>query len=411
MRSNLDLSQIKITGMGIVSSTAFGIPAFTKALLSGQTNFGYLKRTGRENLGFIGAELPNINIDSVSLKYNISFRNASWSNKIAAVAVSEAWQDAKLDSIKVDPIRIGLVVGGSNFQQRHQQKTRQRYRSRPEFLTPSYGLSVWDTDLVGLLSQCFQINGEGYSVGAASASGTVALIHAARQIMMEQVDVSIAIGALCDVSAWECQALINMGAMGSERFADAPDLACRPFDRNHDGFIYGEGCGVLILEKAEHAQKRGVTAHGNLSGWGLTLDGNRNPNPSIIGEKRAMNNALQMAKIEPEQINYVNTHGTGSPLGDTTEISALKSVGLSHCFLNATKSLTGHCLTASGIVEAIATLIQIEFNFCHATRNLINPIDPSLQWVKETSISVEIRHAISNSFAFGGINAAIIISK
>ena len=330
---------------------------------------------------------------------------------VGTVAVAEAWQDAKLTSEQVNPERIGLVIGGSNFQQRYQQQTWQRYHSRLEFLRPTYGLTFWDTDTLGLLSQCFQIQGEGYTVGGASASGAVAIIHAARQILMGVADISIAIGALFDISAYECQGLTNLGAMGSERFAHRPDLACRPFDQDHDGFIYGEGCGVLVLESADHAQQRGAGSQGKLIGWGLALDGNRSPEPSQKGEERAMNAALAMADLLPEQISYVNTHGTSSPLGDNTEVTALKSVGLRNCLLNSTKSLTGHCLTAAGVVEMIATLLQMNSNFCHPTHNLVNPIDPTLNWVKETSVQAEIQYAISNSFAFGGINTALLMEK
>ncbi len=399
--------------MGIVTPIGQGITHFREALLSGKTQFGYLQRQGRENPSkpFIGAELPELDVRSLFPKHAGLLRSATWSSQIAMLAVAEAWEDAKLTSDQVNPERIGLVIGGSNLQQRHQQQTWQRYQSRPEFIRPTYGLTVWDTDILGLLSQCFQIQGEGYSVGGASASGTVAIIHAARQILTGATDISIAVGSLFDISAYECQGLTNLGAMGSERFADSPELACRPFDHNHDGFIYGEGCGVLVLERADSAQARGVVSQGKLLGWGLNLDGNRSPEPSQTGEERAMNSALAMADLKPEQIDYVNTHGTSSPLGDRTEVAALKSVGLNHCLVNSTKSLTGHCLTGAGVVEAIATLLQMNSSFCHPTHNLMDPIDNSLNWVKETAVQAEIQYAISNSFAFGGINTALLMSK
>ena len=406
------MSNIKITGMGLVTPIGQGVAAFREALLSGKTQFGYLKRPGRENpKPFIGAELPDIDVKSLFPEQSRLLRTAAWSAQIATVAVAEAWQDAKLNSGQVNPERIGLVIGGSNLQQRYQQQTWQRYHSRLEFLRPTYGLTFWDTDILGLLSQCFQIQGEGYSVGGASASGAIAIIHAARQILMEITDICIALAPLFDLSAYECQGLMNLGAMGSERFADRPDLACRPFDQDHDGFIYGEGCGVLILEREDHAQQRGVASYGNLVGWSLVLDGNRSPEPSQKGEERAMNAALAMAGLLPEQIHYVNTHGTSSPLGDKTEVAALKSVGFHHCLLNSTKSLTGHCLTAAGVVEAIAMLLQMNSSFCHPTHNLVNPIDDTLNWVKETSVEAEIQYAISYSFAFGGINTALLVEK
>jgi len=404
--------KIEITGMGIITSIGVGVAAFQEALFAGKSQFGYLRRPGREGTkSFIGAELPDIAVQSLFPEHSKLLRTASLSSQIATIAVSEAWQDAQLGSGKINPERIGLVVGGSNFQQRYQQQIWEHYRSRREFLRPTYGVTLWDTDLMGLLSECFQIQGEGYSVAGASASGSVALIHAARQIQMGLTDVSIAVGALFDISDWECQGLRNLGAMGSDRFVDTPNLACRPFDRDCDGFIYGEGCGVLVLEAAEHARSRGVVSHGELMGWGHGLEGKRSPEPSQKGEERAMNAALAMAELKPEQIDYVNTHGSSSPLGDKTEVAALKSVGLSHCLVNATKSLIGHCLTAAGVVEVIATLLQMKEGGVHPTKNLVNPIDTTLNWVKETVVEAQIKYALSNSFAFGGINTALVIGK
>ena len=406
------MSNIEITGMGIITSIGQGIAAFKEALLSGATQFAYLKQPGRERVKpFIGAEIPDIDVRTLFPEYSGLLRTATKSAQVGVVAVAEAWQDAQLTSSQVNPERVGLVVGGSNLQQRYQQQTCQRYNSRQGFIRPTYGLTFWDTDILGLISQCFQIQGEGYSVGGASASGGVAIIHAARQVLMGNSDICIALGTLSDLSGYELQALMNLGAMGSERFADRPDLACRPFDQDHDGFIYGEGCGVVILERTDRAQQRGARSHGQLKGWGLALDGNRSPEPSQKGEERAINTALAMADLQPESIDYVNTHGTGSPLGDKTEVAALKSVGLHHSLINSTKSLTGHCLTGAGVVEAIATILQMKFGFCHPTKNLVNPIDTSLNWVKETSVQLEIKYAISNSFGFGGINTALLIAQ
>ena len=308
------IDNIEITGMGIVTSIGQGVATFKEALLSGETQFAYLKQPGRESIKpFIGAEIPDIDAKTLFPEYSGLLRTATKSAQVAIVAVAEAWQDAKLTLSKVNPERVGLVVGGSNLQQRYQQQIWQRYHSRQEFIRPTYGLTFWDTDILGLISQCFQIQGEGYSVGGASASGAVAIIHAARQILMGNSDICIALGALSDLSGAEFQALMNLGAMGSERFADRPDLACRPFDQDHDGFIYGEGCGAVILEKTNRAQQRGAKSHGQLKGWGLALDGNRSPEPSQKGEERIINTALAMAGLQPESIDYVNTHGTSSP--------------------------------------------------------------------------------------------------
>lgn len=398
-----------ITGMGIITAIGQNKATFTEALLAGDSAFGYLQRPGREGTPpFIGAELPTIAADALPAEHSRTLRRASLSTQVALLAALEAWQDARLHEAACDPQRVGLVIGGSNLQHREQFLNWQRHAADPQFVTPTYGLTLWDTDLVGVLSQALQVQGEGYSVGSASASGGMAVIQAARQIQSGRTDVSLAVGALFDLSSWECHGFRNMGAMGSTRFQAEPKAACRPFDRDSDGFIYGEGCGVIILEREEHAQGRGAPIYGRLMGWGSALDGNRQPNPDQAGEERAMQAALAMAGVDAAQIDYVNTHGTSSTLGDQTEVAALKRVGLDHAVLNATKSLTGHCLTAAGVVEAIATLLQMNAGALHPTRNLCNPIDPSMRWVGEKALSTTVEYALSNSFGFGGTNSTLL---
>lgn len=403
---------LAITGLGIILPTATGIQAFEEALVAGRARFDYLKRPGREGRQrFIGSEIDEMEFESVIAGKAGLLRTASFSSQVAAATVTQAWSDAGLDSRRIAPERVSLIVGGSNFQQRHQQQTMQRYQSAPQLVRPTYALSFWDTDMVGVLSECFHVCGEGYSVGGASAGGAVALIHAARQLQMGLADVSIAVGPLFDISFWECQALTNLGAMGGSRFADQPALACRPFDAQHDGFIFGEGCAAIVLERTDHARQDGAKAYGRLCGWSMVLDGLRHPKPNAGGQLQAMRAALKMAEMEPGQIDYVNPHGTGSPLGDSTELDALKAAGLSHCWINATKSLTGHCLTASGAIEVVATLLQLRAGFCHPTRNLRQPIDSSFRWVKESVVEADLRYAVSNSFAFGGVNTSLVLGK
>lgn len=401
-----------VTGLGIITAIGQGKDNFIQALLAGRTAFGYLQRPGREGSpAFIGAELPPLATDALPAEYSRILRRASLSTQVALLAALEAWQDAQLGCGDVDPHRIGLVIGGSNLQHREQFQNWQQHAANPQFVTPTYGLTLWDTDLVGVLSQALQIQGEGYSVGSASASGGMAIIHAARQIQSGRTDICLAIGALFDLSSWECHGFRNMGAMGSTRFQDAPQAACRPFDSDSDGFIYGEGCGVIVLESAEQARRRGAHAYGRLLGWGSALDGNRQPNPNLEGEVRSMGAALAMAGLTANQINYINTHGTSSLLGDKTEVAALKAAGLAHASVNATKSLTGHCLTAAGVVEAIATILQMQAGQLHPTHNLCNPIDPSLPWVREKALPLQVDYALSNSFGFGGMNSTVVFGR
>jgi malonyl-ACP decarboxylase len=300
-----------------------------------------------------------------------------------------------------------LIVGGSNIQQRELDQVHESYRDRSEFLRPTYGLSFMDSDLCGFCTAQFGIRGLAYTVGGASASGQLAIIQAAQAVRMNQVDVCIALGALMDVSHWECRGLRALGAMGSDHYANEPARACRPFDRDHDGFIFGESCGAVVIESLESSQSRGLKAYANLCGWAIVMDGNRNPNPSLEGETRTIWNALDASGLSPAQIDYVNTHGTGSVAGDETELKALHACGLRDAYINATKSLIGHGLSAAGTVEVVATLLQMRTGHLHPTRNLENPIDPAFNWVRDKSVDHAMENALTLSIGFGGINTAL----
>jgi malonyl-ACP decarboxylase len=268
-----------------------------------------------------------------------------------------------------------------------------------------------DTDMCAMCSEEFGIQGPVFTVGGASASGQVAIIQAAQLVRGGEVDVAIALGALADLSFMECQGLRALGAMGSNRFADEPGRACRPFDEDRDGFIYGEGCGALVIERADSAASRGLSPYACLSGWAMTLDANRNPDPSSDGESRAIRNALQRAGVKSADIDYVNPHGTGSRIGDETELAALRACGVTKAYLNATKSITGHGLSAAGAVEVVATLLQMKAARLHPTRNLERPIDPSLNWVGSEAVECDVRHALTLSMGFGGVNTALVLRK
>jgi malonyl-ACP decarboxylase len=298
-------------------------------------------------------------------------------------------------------------VGGSNLQQRELMLLQDRYRARPDYLRPSYALAFMDTDLCGFCTMHFGIRGPACTIGGASASGQLAIAQAAQVVQSGQADVCIAIGALMDLSHWECQSFRSIGAMGSDRFATQPELACRPFDKDRDGFIYGECCAAVVIESAALRPTSGLRPYAWLRGWGIASDANRNPDPSLEGETRAIMIALQSGGLSAGQIDYVNPHGTGSMIGDTTELQALKACGLESAYLNATKSLVGHGLTAAGAVEVAATLLQMRASRLHPTRNLDDPIDTDMNWVRGSAIDHRMQHALTLSFGFGGINTAL----
>jgi malonyl-ACP decarboxylase len=187
----------------------------------------------------------------------------------------------------------------------------------------------------------------------------------------------------------------------------SPGMACRPFDRAHDGFMYGESCAALVLVRPG----LGLACYGSIAGGAHIANGNRGPEPSPGGELRAIAAALADAGLTAQGIDYVNTHGTGTPLGDDTEATALSAAGLGHAHLNATKSLIGHGLGAAGAVEMAAVFLQMQQGRLHPTLQLEDPVQPELNWVRAGQPRVHrIRHALKLSFGFGGIDTAIVAS-
>ena len=393
-----------VTGIGVISSIGQGRASFAKALLDGESAFAVMQRPGRQrDSAYLGAEIRDIAFPPSIARQTL--RAASLSAQLALVVLDEAWSEARL--AELDPRRIGLIVGGSNVQQRELTQVHDANRDSAAFLRPTYALSFMDSDLCGFCTSHFGIRGLAYTVGGASASGQLAIAQAAQAVVTGQVDVCIALGALMDLSHWECRGLRAIGAMGSDRYADEPSLACRPFDRHHDGFIFGESCGAVVIESAESSQRRGAKPYAALRGWGIAMDGNRNPDPSLEGEVQAIRLALDASEWAPEQVDYVNPHGTGSVVGDETELKALRASGLNGFFLNATKSLIGHGLSAAGTVEVIATLLQMQAGRLHPTRNLDHPIDESFHWVTNEPVDHRIGNALTLSMGFGGINTAL----
>ncbi|HEX7312894.1 MAG TPA: beta-ketoacyl synthase N-terminal-like domain-containing protein [Pyrinomonadaceae bacterium] len=401
------MNRALITGVGITSAIGQGKERFARALFGGEHAFAYMEREGRRkgSLTFVGAEIRELaNATRIGERVR---RRTSFCGLVALATVEEAWNDAGLDAVA--PERIGLIVGGSNLQQREVVNATEAYASHPVHVSPYYSISLWDTDLCGLCTEAFPVRGMTYSLGGASASGQLAVMQAARAVESGELDACIALGALTDLSYLEFQALRNIGAMGTDRYADDPSLACRPFDRMRDGFIYGESCGAVVVEGSESAGMRRARSYGSIRGYATATAGNRNPNPDEQCEIAVIRRALKASGLSPAEVDYVSPHGSGSVIGDTTELNAVVACELSHAFINSTKSLTGHGLASAGAVEVIATLLQMEAGRLHPSRNLTSPEMPSLNWVGEGAINQRVRNALCLSYGFGGINTALCV--
>ena len=419
------LNKIVISGMGMLSAGCNNVAEFKEALYIGESMIHAVAGASDDNLGIkIGALIDDRFSASVELekfaeknkvlteKAKKLMRKASLSEKASIISVLEAWNDAGLNQNRPDPERISVIIGGSNLTKKVSFDLHDEFVNEPCFLTPKYAMNFLDTEQVGIISELFEIKGEGFSIGGASASGNAAIIKGMQMLRAGIADVCVVVGTLVELSAMEIQGFMNIGALAGKVFSDVPEQACRPFDKRHEGFVYGQGCGCIILETEQSALSRKKKPYALLLGGAMCLDGNHLTNPDKNGEIKAMQKAIYDADVKKEDIDYLNTHGSSSKLGDDTELESIKEFfgdNINKMYFNSTKGITGHCLFAAGVIEAIATVIQINDRFIHKNINLKEPVDPEIPLSTERINDVKIKTALSNSFGFSGINTAIVI--
>jgi len=419
------MDEVVITGIGIICSIGQNVTLFTQSIQEGKSGVSYLSEGEDRPFATLGAKIQNFHFEEELGQYNAlpkgilkkakgCARRSPLSVQTSVLSSLEAWQSAQLSEKPKTSDSINLLVTGQNISQNYNYRLNQKFQETPEYLTPNYALHFMDTDHVGTISEVLGINGEGMTVGGASASGNLGLIQAYRMVKFGLCEACLVVGALSDLSPVELQAFSSIGAMGGSKFHDQPEKASRPFDQQADGFIYGQGSGCIIVESEVSAKKRQAPVLAKITGGGICLDGNRRSNPNKNGEIKAMQKAMEEANIAPDKVDYINAHGTASTLGDETEIAAIKTVfeeTLSDVWINSTKSMTGHCLFAAGVIEAMATIIQMNENFVHPNLNLDQPIDQQCRFAGKQSTRTKITTALNNSFGFGGFNTSIVLTS
>jgi malonyl-ACP decarboxylase len=422
----LTTSKVGITGMGIVCSIGDDLHKFRESLRDGRSGIRQVVSIKEPKVSVnIAAEisdfsflqllerLRDIPAEKVSHARRLGSR-APLTIQASIITALQAWRSAQLFDNRPPAERIGLIVAGQNSTQNYQYDLIPKFRKNPEYLSPRYALEFLETNQVGVLSELLDIKGEGFVVGGASATGNVAIIKASQLVRFGLVDMCLVMGVVADLSPMDIQGFVNIGAMGGKRYADQPEKACRPFDDQHEGFIYGQASACVIIESEKSALERGIPFMAEVMGGSLNLDGNSSADPKVNGEMKAMLSALSQAGLSASDINYINTHGSSSPLGDNTEADAISKVFENHksgIWLNSTKGLTGHCLYSAGLVEAIATVEQMRDGFLHVNKNLETPIRNDLKFCRSETVIHSIDVAMSNSFGFGGINTSIILKR
>ena len=402
-----------ITGRGLVTPLGNGLAANLEALKAGKTGTVFMQEWADRGLEALvaGESDRMVNCPMFTVK-NVRFMAPN--ARMAAAAAYEAFMEAGLTPENLPDHRIAMVNGcaSSSYDTVYKNlsnydKTR-KIRSCSPFSVPR----IMPSCAVANMSLLFGTTGESYDISCACTSSALAIIAGVRLIRAGEYDIVLVGGS--EELSWGQS--LGFGAMRarSTQYNDRPGCASRPFDKGRDGFVLADGAGMLVLESEEHALKRGAQPKAIITGYASNSNATDMVTPDAPAVADVINRALANAGLKPADVTYVNTHGTATPVGDPVELEGIRNVfGDRSIAINSTKSMTGHMIGAAGSVEAIFTSLMIEHSFISKTATLDDPED-GLEWadlVRETRFGVDIRHAISNSFGFGGSNATIVISK
>lgn len=408
--------RVVITGLGVISPVGSDIPTFWKNLTegrSGVTHYEAFDTTGYDCL--IAGEVKGF--DPVPwFKTPKDARRADRFAQFAMAGAKLALEDSGIDLQTVDRERFGVIVGsGIGGLRTIEDEAKKLFDRGPSKLSPFTIAMMISNMASGLISMEYGLSGPNMSIVTACATSNNCIGEAWRIIKFGDADAFVAGGAEATISPIGVAGFSCMRALSTRN--DEPEKASRPFDKDRDGFVMGEGTGVVILEELEHAKKRGAHIYCELVGYGATADAYHMtaPRPEGEGASRCMQVAMKHAKVTPAEIDYVNAHGTSTPLGDICETKAIKDAFGADAYktaVSSTKSMTGHLLGAAGGIELAACVLAMRDGIIPPTINLDNP-DPEcdLDYVPHKARETKVKVALSNSFGFGGHNSTLIIRQ
>ena len=404
--------RVVVTGIGLVTPVGEDRKSTWKSLVEGKSGIDYISLFDAEGYeSRIAAEVNDF--DGAALLGRKEARRLDRFSQFACVAALEALEDAGINMANEDADKVGVLIGSGvggimTITDQHKVLLNRGPKRVSPFLVP-----MMLGDLAsGQVSMLIGAKGPNFSTVSACATGTDSIGEALEMIRRGRADVVIAGGteaAVCEIGVAGFNACMALSTRN-----DDPQGASRPFDSDRDGFVLGEGCGVVVLESSQHAEKRGANVLAELAGYGASSDAHHvtQPHPDGEGAARAMNWAIQDAGLEPENVDYVNAHGTSTPLNDKFETISLKRTYGDHAYnlkISSTKSMTGHLLGAAGGIEAAFSVLAISEGVIPPTINIDNP-DPEcdLDYVPNKAENRKVNVAMSNSLGFGGHNSSII---
>jgi 3-oxoacyl-[acyl-carrier-protein] synthase II len=407
-------NRVVITGMGVVTSLGSDLDSLWSNLMAGKSGVSHIESfdVSEYNTRIAASVKEFVPEEYIERK---EVRKMDRYVQFAAAAGVMALQNSGLDIQKdSDPERVGVIIGSGigglgTWEDQHNILL----EKGPKRVSPFFIPMMIANMASGHLSILFGAKGPNSATVSACASGSHAIGDAFRWIQCGEADVMICGGAEATIRPTGVAGFCAMRAMSTRN--DEPEKASRPFDSERDGFVMGEGAGVLVLESLEHAQKRGANIIAEVIGYGLSADAHHMTDPDPDGPARCMKMAIRTAGIKPEDVDYINAHGTSTGVGDKSETKAIKLAFGDHAYkiaVSSTKSMTGHLLGAAGGVEAIICALSLQHQTLAPTINLDNP-DPNcdLDYVPNVARQADLRVVMSNSFGFGGHNASLILKK
>jgi 3-oxoacyl-[acyl-carrier-protein] synthase II len=406
--------RIVITGMGAVTPLGLDVKTFWANLVAGKSGVSSITSWDVSQYDCRFAAQVKDFEPKKYFRNEKEARRADRYSQLAMASAKEAVQHSGLDPAQVVPDRVGVLVGsGIGGLEALGNQDAILIAKGPGRVSPFMIPMMISNMAAGLIAIEFGFSGPNFCVVTACATSNNCIGEAWRLIRDDEADVIIAGGSEAACVPLGMSGFAAMRALSTRN--DEPERASRPFDKDRDGFVLGEGAGVVVVEELEHAKKRGANILAELTGYGLTCDAYHMTSPSGVGAVRAMQLCLKRAGINPEQVDYINAHGTSTPVGDVAETEAIKTVFGEHAKkmpVSSTKSMTGHLLGAAGAAELIACVKAIEDNIIPPTINLENP-DPAcdLDYVPNKAREGRIDTALSNSFGFGGHNATLLVQR
>ena len=409
--------RIVVTGVGLVTPVGIGVKESWKNIVEGLSGISNITKFDTNNFSTpfsstIAGEVKNF--DPKEYLNPKDARRMDTFIQYGLVAALEAFNDSGLEVNDANAERIGTSIGsgigGINLVEQQVELLR---IGGPRKISPFFVPGAIINMVAGNLSIILGLKGPNISIVTACTSGTHSIGDASRMIEYGDADVMVAGGAEAAITPLTVAGFGSAKALSSRN--DDPKTASRPWDKDRDGFVIGEGAGVMVLEEMEHAKKRGAKIYCELAGYGMSADAHHITAPTVDGPKRSMITALKHAGINKNEIDYINAHGTSTPLGDLNETNAIKETFNDHAkklVVNSTKSMTGHLLGGAGGIESVFTALAIHHQISPPTINIFNQ-DPEcdLDYCANEAREIEIKSALKNNFGFGGTNGSLVFKK